>query len=206
MSTTPPPGSPGTAGGYYPQEPFYAPGWDSPAERPGRRGPGRGLLIALAVIGALVVAGIVVGVGAAVRLRLETRILGTVDAPMTVSSRRLDTGHCIGTLPSDGDVSRVGVVPCNQPHEAEVMGVLMLDGEWPGLARIERKTADSCEMDRNESAAGFRPVVWTPSRDGWGQGDRRSLCLAWRADGPVTGSFTGGGDVTPVGGGSIPST
>ncbi|HEY3439034.1 MAG TPA: septum formation family protein [Actinotalea sp.] len=202
MSATPPPGPPGPSGaadGYYPQEPYYAPGWQTPAEQVRRRGPRRGIAISLIVIGALVVATAAVGVGALVRMRFETRALGTVDSPVTVSSRRLSTGHCIGALPRDGDVNRVGVVPCDQPHEAEVVGVLALDGDWPGQARLERKAEDYCEMDRAESGAGFQPVVWTPSRGSWGQGDRKILCLAWRATGPVTGSFSAGDDVSPAG-------
>ena len=156
------------------------------------------MLVTLLVLGGLLAVAVLVVVGVAVVRGMDSRPLGEVDSAVTVASRRLQPGHCVSRLPADGDVSRVEVVPCDEPHEAAVVGSLEISGdEWPGKDRVERQAVDYCEMDSAEAEAGFRPVVWTPTRDGWGQGDRSALCLAWRETGPVTGSFTAGDEVAP---------
>jgi len=103
------------------------------------------------------------------------------------------TGHCIADLPRDGEVARVELVPCSHPHEAEVVGLLTLpDESWPGQESVDNQVTRWCEMDSAQQEAGFQPVVWTPSRRGWGQGDHRGVCLAWLDGGGATGSFTDG--------------
>ncbi len=51
-------------------------------------------------------------------------------------------------------------------------------------------------MDSAEQALGLRPVVWAPTEQGWNQGDRTGLCLAWLPSGTMRGSFTAGDQVT----------
>ena len=190
MSAPPPPG------GYYPQEAYYAPGWQAPVGPPVQRSR-RGLWITLAVVGGLVAAAVLTGAVLGVRYLMDTRPLGAVDEPRSATPRQLQTGHCIEELPADGDVSRVTVVPCGDPHEAEVVGSLRLPGvQWPGQTAVERDAVEACDMDTAQQDAGFRPVAWSPSEVGWGQGDRRALCLAWLEDGTATGSFTAGDQVT----------
>lgn len=185
-----------TPDGYYPQQPYYAPGWQAPVSTTPPPRNRRRLWITLAVVGTLVLVGVVAGGLAAVRFFLDTRALGAVDQAMEVSARRLDVGHCVGDLPADGAVSRVQVVPCDQPHAAEVVGVHTLtDGEWPGEDVVRTQVENACEMDNAQREGGFQAVVWSPSAGSWSQGDRRGLCLAWHGDGDVRGSFTLGDDV-----------
>ncbi|MCU1431609.1 MAG: hypothetical protein JWP95_714 [Actinotalea sp.] len=193
MSAPPPPPPPG---GYYPQEAYYAPGWQAPVQPVPPRNRSR-LPLVLGIVGGLLA--LLVGTGAVLGIRyvMDTRPLGAVEEPRSATPRQLATGHCVGELPADGDVSRVQVVPCSEPHEAEVVGVLTLPGAaWPGQNAVERDAVAACDMDTAQQEAGFRPVAWAPSQTGWGQGDRRALCLAWLDGGTATGSFIAGDEVT----------
>lgn len=191
-------GAPGAAAdGWYPQEAYYAPGWQAPAGPPPPRRRW-GLWAAGAAIALVVLA--VVGLLAAQLLRsLGSRTLGEVDGPTQANARQLAPGHCVEQLPADGVVDRVTVVPCGEPHEAEVIASLELDdGEWPGAREVRRTVERACEMDAAQLEAGHRPVVWTPGEESWGQGDRTGLCLAWAPDGAVVGSWSDGTPVTPA--------
>ena len=186
----PGPGSPGHApghapgqGAYYPDQPYYAPGWSAPVTQPAPRRSRRGLWIALGVLGGLGVAGVTTALVLGAIFLRDLQPLGAVDGPTTAHVGRLDAGHCLTALPADGSVSRVEVVPCSSAHEAEVVGVLTLpDGAWPGTDEVEQRVGAWCEMDNAQLAAGLQPVVWTPTERGWGQGDRDGVCLAWQPD------------------------
>ena len=189
-----PPGPPAAAAPgqatYYPQQTYYAPGWTAPAATTPRHGR-RGLW--LAVGGGLVILLVVGGAVTGVMRWMQTRTLGDVSGPTTANARQVDTGHCIADLPRDGEVARVELVPCSQPHEAEVVGLLTLPGEsWPGQVFVDNRVTRWCEMDSAQQEAGFQPVVWTPSQRGWRQGDHRGVCLAWLDGGGATGSFVDG--------------
>nr|WP_237728007.1 septum formation family protein [Cellulomonas sp. APG4] len=130
---------------------------------------------------------------------LGTRPLGEVEAARQANARQLAPGHCVEQLPPDGVVDRVTVVPCAEPHEAEVVASLELDdGDWPGAREVRRTVERYCEMDAAQLEAGHRAVVWTPGEEGWGQGDRTGLCLAQAPQGAVVGSWHEGTPVTPA--------
>ncbi|HMO11756.1 MAG TPA: septum formation family protein [Actinotalea sp.] len=153
--------------------------------------------VALLVIGGVVAVVVVVGVVAAARYWLASRPLGEVTRAQTVAAGRLATGHCLGDLPRDGAVGSVRVVPCAEPHTAEVVGELPLSGtSWPGAERVQDQAAAWCEMDASQAELDLRAVVWTPTEASWAQGDRTALCLAWNPSGTMTGSFTSGDPVT----------
>lgn len=188
--------SPDRPSGYYPQRAYYAPGWPAPVEQPPPPPDRRRLRVVLAVVGAVVALVLAAGVVLGVLWFRDTRLLGEVDAARSATPRQLDVGHCVGELPGDGAVDRVRVVPCSEPHEAEVVAVHTLRGEtWPGHEDVDAEVAAACEMDTAQRDAGFSPVVWAPSQTGWGQGDRRGLCLAWSGGDLVTGSFVAGDEV-----------
>lgn len=184
MPEAPPPPPPRPEG-YYPQQAYYAPGWTAPPDRGSRR---RRVVVGvlLATVVGVVVAVAVVGV----TFWQQTRELGEVDGPTSASTRQVRPGHCVAELPADGTVADVTVVPCGEPHEAEVVGVMQLrQDSWPGQAAVDAQVARGCEMDTAQREAGFRAVIWTPTQASWDQGDRRGVCLAWLEGGGVTGSF-----------------
>jgi hypothetical protein len=163
---------------------------------PARRPRGRAEIV-LRVIAALATVTLLVGAAIGGRYWLDTRPLGTVTHAMTVHAGRVTTGHCIQTLPQDGTVASVRLVPCDQPHAAEVVGSLDLPGtSWPGSAQVADQLVAWCEMDATQQGLGLLPVVWGPSARGWAQGDRSGLCLAWSPTGTMTGSFVAGDTVT----------
>lgn len=176
----------------YPQEAYYARGWTAPVQPPAPRRP-RNRRRVLVPLAAVVAAGALVGGVLGARYWADTRPLGDVQGRVSAAPRQLDAGHCIAELPSDGPLGRVPVVPCDQPHEAEVVGVHTYDDDvWPGQGAVGREAAAACEMDTAQEEAGARAVVWAPGEVAWGQGDRESLCLAWTPDGAVVGSWADG--------------
>ena len=131
------------------------------------------------VVIAVLVIGLTGGTAFGLRMLLDMRPLGEVNGRVSAHAGQLQTGHCLATLPPDGAVGRVSVVPCGAEHEAEVVGLLDLPGsEWPGQDEVDRRVQAWCEMDTAQREAGYRAVVWTPSERGWGQGDRTGVCLA----------------------------
>ncbi len=184
-------------GGYYPQEPYFAPGWSAP--QPGTEPPRRNrrALVLVLVLTGVAVLGLVAWAVITFVTSARTSTLGEVTDPTQVHARRLDVGHCVETLPQDGRVARVDVVPCEDPHVAEVVGAHPFRSDaWPGRSTVEAEATAACEMDTAQRDAGFRAVVWTPSEASWGQGDRRGLCLAWLDEGQARGSFAAGDEVT----------
>jgi hypothetical protein len=112
---------------------------------------------------------------------------------------QLVTGSCLAALPEDGEVDRVDVVPCAQPHAGQVVAQYEFDAAavWPGQDGADARVARACVLSAEEEAAGVRVVTWAPTEQGWDGGDRTGLCLAVPTA-PVTGSFLDG-TATPAG-------
>lgn len=209
----------------YPEQPFYAPGWQEPepareplavaalvtgvlalgpvavalgvvalrrVRRLGRRG--RGLALAGTALGALGTLGWVAVVAVLVATAAATRPLpADVDAPRDARAVQLVTGSCVADLPEDGPVDRVRVVPCADPHRAQVVTSYEFpsDADWPGAAEASDTVAAACRLTDAERASGLTAVVWAPTALSWSRGDRTGLCLARSAE-PTTGSLLGG--------------
>ena len=190
MSDNPfaPPGGP--VEGYRPTRPGYGPPPGAAGPQPRRR---RGWVVAAIVVGAAVV---LTGVGFLGHWS-RTVPLGSTDVTMDAWPGALGPGHCVETMPEDGAVTTVRVVPCDQPHQGEVLSHRRLTGEaFPGKAAVTETATASCEMDRTQAELGFRPVVWTPSEEAWRPGGTAALCLAALPSGTATGSFAVGDEVT----------
>ncbi len=163
--------------------------------RIGRNGSrGRGLAIAGIAVGAIG-AVVVIAIGAlAVTAALGSRPLAAdVDAPRDVHSRQLVTGNCLDPLPDNGVVDAVRVVPCDDPHAAQVISQFAFDPDavWPGQAAADRRVATACEISAAETEAGLTRITWAPTERSWNDGDRTGLCLLHRADGtPLTQTLT----------------
>ncbi|NMR19672.1 hypothetical protein HIR71_05440 [Cellulomonas fimi] len=155
---------------------------------------GRGLAIAGVVIGAAWTLAQVVLVVLAVQLAGLAQPLGLdVAEPVDARARQLVTGHCVGALPPDGEIDVVQVVPCGEPHAAQVVSEYRFaaDARWPGQVAADRRVAVGCEVTDAEADAGVTALVWAPTEDSWARGDRTGLCLLRTPD-PVTGSFLDG--------------
>lgn len=125
----PPPGGP----------PAYAPPqWGAPAPGPdwGRQAPpspGReGFSIASLVLGIIPVFGGILAI-----------VFGIV-ALRRIRRSRVRVGDCVSSIP-DGVVLTVQVVPCREPHRAEVYGEFALGGaEFPGRSEAVRFASGGC--------------------------------------------------------------
>jgi hypothetical protein len=156
---------------------------------------GRGLAIAGAVLGVLGTVALVVGVTVAVLTALASRPLpADVATARDARAQQLVTGNCLAVLPADGQVRSVRVVPCADPHEAQVVTEFSFaaNAVWPGQQAADARVARACVLDDAEIAAGVRTVTWAPTEASWSRGDRIGLCLAVVDGGGVTGSFLDG--------------
>lgn len=141
---------------------------------------GRGLAVAALVIGLVeLLALVAVLVLVVLLVRASSPLPVGVQAPREAHVGQLVVGHCLRSLPDDGDVATVTLVPCDQPHEASVVSTYRFqDGAvWPGQAAADSRVARSCEITDDEAAAGARLVAWAPTQQGWSRGDRTGLCL-----------------------------
>ena len=194
----PPPGY-GAPTGYGPPQPYPPGSYPPPTSVPppgyppgvGRRRR-RGWVVAAVLAGGALVAGGVLAVQ-------WSRVLPLADTDVTRTAwpGALGPGHCIEALPDDGAVTSVRVVPCDTPHQGEVLGRRHVSGdEFPGADQLTDTAVASCEMDRSQLELGFEPVVWTPSEGAWGLDRRDALCLAALPNGTAIGSFTAGDQVS----------
>ncbi|WP_207800629.1 MULTISPECIES: hypothetical protein [Cellulomonas] len=171
---------------------YYAPGWQEAAEARARAR--RRVRRGAAVIGtvAVVAVGSVLGTRAVTSAR-SAPLPADVAAPTDAYAAQLVTGSCLATLPADGEVDRVRVVPCAQEHAAQVVGEYAFDpaAVWPGQDGAHTRVARSCVLSDAEVEAGVRAITWAPTEAGWSRGDRAGLCLAV-PPAPVTGSFVDG--------------
>lgn len=156
--------------------------------------PGRGLAIAGIVVGAitaLLVAGLVV---AAVVGDAERDDGGAVTAAGDVSLDDLRVRDCTGALPEQ-EVLTLRVVPCSEPHTAEVFAVFALEGEnFPGEDQARRFSEGGCDRElgillgAQVETAPYELFYFSPTEESWSLGDRTVICLLTA---PSGGSLTG---------------
>ena len=165
-----------------------------------RRTRGRGLAVAGAVLGILETVALIVVGTVLVLTALATRPLpADVPAARDAHAQQLVTGNCLATVPDDGPVDSVRVVPCADPHEAQVVTeyTFAADAVWPGQQAADARVARACVLDDAEVTGGVRTVTWSPTERSWADGDRLGLCLAVVDGGKVTGSFLDGTATLP---------
>ena len=161
--------------------------------RIGRRATrGRGLAIGGLVLGAITTVALLAAVVVGVLTWTGTRPLPSdVDSARGAHAQQLVTGNCLASLPADGRVDAVRVVPCAEPHAAQVVTVyeFLQESVWPGQRAADARVARSCVLDQAELDAGVTAVTWAPTEQSWARGDRIGLCLAVVDGAGITGSF-----------------
>lgn len=159
--------------------------------RIGRHGSrGRALAIAGIAVGAVttILAG-VIGAFALSAVLGSRSLAADVAVPRDVNARQIVPGNCLDPLPDDGDIDTVRVVPCADPHAAQVISQYDFEkaAVWPGQPAADRRVATACEVSPAETEAGLTPLTWAPTEQSWTNGDRTGLCLLHHADGtPLT--------------------
>jgi hypothetical protein len=182
---------PGAPGGHAaPAEPDPGTGPASPGGGPSRR---RRPLAAILIGGFAAVC--LIGLGAfATVLLLHGRPHAPV--PALPSVFRLRVGECVNSGP-DG-ISSPTVVPCGQPHDAEVYARFALAGHrWPGSAATGAQARQGCTA---RLGSYLNPQLATtvlaesyvfPDQGAWNAGERAIICEIRSTTGKLTGSVRG---------------
>ncbi|HEX4902689.1 MAG TPA: septum formation family protein [Acidimicrobiales bacterium] len=121
-------------------------------------------------------------------------VVAVVVAVVSLRGQAEDAGRCVDL--GDGTPTDV---PCREPHDAELVGVLELpDGAFPGeegvLAAAEPPCRAALEQRVEESERDrLELVLLVPTADTWARGDRTTTCLVEDPEGPLVGSVAGSG-------------
>lgn len=145
---------------------------------------GQGLAVAGMVLGAvwLVLGGFVAIFGEVEEDGPKRAADGTVIARGKLSSRDLRIADCPTSL-RDGALGMVEVVPCSEPHQAEVYATFELsEASYPGAARISGLAVQGCEERLGpflgpRQAHSYDNLTLTPTEDSWRDGYREVTCL-----------------------------
>ncbi|MFB6778527.1 septum formation family protein [Streptomyces sp. NPDC056352] len=92
----------------------------------------------------------------------------------------------------------VEVVPCEEPHEGQVIGEFKIDGQsaYPGADRTAQIADERCPAEAQK----FTPDTWalpkgvdvyyySPTKESWATGDRAVSCTYTKAAGTFSGSL-----------------
>jgi hypothetical protein len=154
---------------------------------------GRKMAIAGIVCGSLWLVLIVVGVIASLALGPDRDHTGVVTSSGDVDATDLHIGDCAQNAPA-GETTTVHVVPCSQPHGAEVYAEFTLEGDgYPGSDQVDRFALGGCRSRvaayvGPEPAQDYDLYYLVPTTDTWAQGDRSVTCLL---GGPNGAKLTG---------------
>ncbi|TIC80755.1 septum formation family protein [Nocardioides sp. GY 10127] len=117
----------------------------------------------------------------------------------------LREGDCFSDLGDSDTVDEVRVIPCDEPHQLEVVGIVdIAEGgeDYPG-ARASQRRSDAACIDAFEAYTGedydYSPwgeyTLW-PGRSSWESGDSTAFCTAGDPSGDeVTGRLADGSAV-----------
>jgi hypothetical protein len=114
------------------------------------------------------------------------------------SAFTVSVGDCLGEAAS-GQVSTVPIVPCGEPHDAEVYHDFQLEGfEYPGGEEVTRLATEGCSAAFEDfagvpyDASTLRVSFYLPTATSWKQRvDRLVSCLILDPEGQTTGSLEG---------------
>jgi len=115
-----------------------------------------------------------------------------------------DAGTCIND-PGGEVVNDIDPVPCDEPHQFEMIGSVKVAGDsFPGEDPLFDMAVERCiPLFEDYVGIGYDDSVWwlnafTPTQEGWERGDRVASCLVFQFDEGseitmVTGSAKGDG-------------
>lgn len=117
---------------------------------------------------------------------LTTKRLDSIDPVRSfgrVSVFGLAAGDCLTTF--DQDASWFEVIPCEQPHEAEVfVADVQPESGFPGEAELDARSDELCFgqpfetfVGRDYASSSVFSIVSVPTAETWAQGDRTINCI-----------------------------
>jgi hypothetical protein len=165
-----------------------------------RGGRGRGMAIAGVVISSLWIAVVItVVVVALVKGGTERDpTSGQVTGSGSVSLENLRVGDCVESITEDELRFALPVVPCTEPHRAEVTAVeAMPNTAYPGDEAVDEQAGTMCTdalATYAPSSAGDESLevfYFPPNASTWADGDRDVICLLNDPDTLLTRSLAG---------------
>ncbi|NCW48418.1 MAG: hypothetical protein EBV88_02935 [Actinobacteria bacterium] len=157
-----------------------------------------GSVVRRLLVGVTVLAGVGASAGCGgEEIRAES---GEVVAPGSWSVFDLRAGDCIDAGDVEGDISDVGLVPCDQPHTQEVFATVdNPETVYPGASELALWADGACLAELRSAlgltlADGVFISYLLPSFDGWNKNDdRTAVCVLVFPDrGSVIGSYIAG--------------
>ena len=119
---------------------------------------------------------------------------GDVETARTVHASALAEGNCVETVPPQQEVGEVRIVPCAQPHLAQVLAVEDYPSDtYPGQDPALETATEWCaglleEQGFHADSVLAWPIVPTPAA--WDEEVRTMSCLARSTLGQITGDLT----------------
>jgi hypothetical protein len=190
-----------------------------PAAKPPRSGPPGGVIAAL-VVAAVVVLGVVGFIvfsgdddpetttdttgspGTTAAPGSETTAAPATDTtvgPETTDVFAIGVGDCLtDSTSTEGEVSDVETIGCDQPHTYEVYHSYIIDtADFPDSTEMDSISQEQCNsafatfigLPYEQSKYYFRSL--TPTAESWDAGDREILCMVYDEGGETTGSLEG---------------
>jgi hypothetical protein len=99
----------------------------------------------------------------------------------------LVVGECFNDGSDEGEVVRM---PCNEPHDGELIAdVTLPGGPYPGDRKAAAEAKASCNTEFSKyvgitaDKSELDPAFWYPDEDVWRQGDRLVICAAYGPSG-----------------------
>jgi Domain of unknown function (DUF4190)/Septum formation len=145
---------------------------------------GRGMAIAGLILSGvwLVIVIAVIAVGLTVGPQRSSS--GQVTQPGVTSVYSLRTGDCLQNPGARLGIITVRVVPCGQPHNAQVFAVFPVPGSgYPGTAALPRRAATGCHariagsINRSLVTNSMTLQYLFPESHSWADGHRSVTCL-----------------------------
>lgn len=162
---------------------------------PKKNQKGKGLAFAGLVLAGAWTLAIVAAIVAIIMTSASRDSSGEITDAGDVSAFKLETGDCVSDLELSRAITSLPAVPCDEPHQAEVVGVFDLpDGEYPSGAELTSQADAGC-ADRlslyaptamNDSSLQISYLY--PLEKQWPT-DREVVCFAVATTGTMTGSI-----------------
>ena len=122
---------------------------------------------------------------------------GEQGLPAEPFSLSLDVGECFDRVESP-DVTEVPAVPCDEPHDLEVLARVDLpEGDFPGDDEVVTTATEVCQEEfasyvgQPQDDSGLLVVPLPPTRPQWDGGERTVVCAAGLVEGELEESVRG---------------
>ncbi len=154
---------------------------------------GRGMAIAGIVTGSLVVLAWIAVVGLVIASGSSVTTSGAPVATGQAFVDELEPGACFSGLAEESS-DPFTVHPCAEPHQAQLITTVTLDGDFPGAEQAVQRAGDRCDaavepLLRDDATESLDLYYFGPETALDWRLDRSVQCVLAAADGQMTGSL-----------------